>query len=123
MKTVSQRIDPLTHNLVADRVEASLEPGRLMAIIEDQTHKILARTLNQVLESELSEALGREPFERGSVGRYRNGSKPLSLPGFFGRLSLRKPVLCGAAAQELNAAFGTSYVRPWKSPKPISRPA
>jgi transposase-like protein len=31
----------------------------------------------------------------------------LSLPGFFGRLSLRKPVLRGAAAQELNAAFGT----------------
>jgi transposase-like protein len=78
-----------------------------MAILEDQTHKILARTLNQVLENELSEALGREPFERGSGGRYRNGSKPLSLPGFFGRLSLRKPVLRGAAAQELNAAFGT----------------
>jgi transposase-like protein len=67
-----------------------------MPIIEDQTHQILARTLNQALENELSEALGREPFERGSGGRYRNGSKPLSLPDFFGRLSLRKPVLCGA---------------------------
>jgi hypothetical protein len=29
-----------------------------MAILEDQTHKILARTLNQALENELSEALG-----------------------------------------------------------------
>jgi hypothetical protein len=58
MKTVSKRIDPWTHKLVADRVEASLEPGRLMAILEDQTHKILARTLNQALENELSEALG-----------------------------------------------------------------
>jgi transposase-like protein len=123
MKTVSQRIDPWTHKLVADRVEASLEPGRLMPIIEDQTHKILARTLNQALENELSEALGREPFERGSGGRYRNGSKPLSLPGSFGRLSLRRAgrELVGllakrswlrgtstrATAQELNAAFGT----------------
>jgi hypothetical protein len=30
----------------------------------------------------------------------------LSLPRFFGRLSLRKPVFRGATAQELNAAFG-----------------
>jgi transposase-like protein len=77
-----------------------------MVILEDQTHKILARTLNQALENELSEALGHDPFERGSGGRYCNGSKPLSLPRFFGRLSLRKPVLRGATAQELNAAFG-----------------
>jgi len=64
-----------------------------MALIEDQTHKIMAKALNGALEDELSEALGREPHERCTDGRLRNGSKAVSVPGFFGRLWLRKPVL------------------------------
>lgn len=99
MRTVAQNIERVTHDLIAAKVEAALEPGRVMAIIEDRAHKILAQTLNQALEEELSKAIGREPFQRGSEGRYRNGYKPTVVPGFFGRMLLHRPVLRGATPE------------------------
>jgi transposase-like protein len=93
MKSVSQNLSRVTHQIIAKRIEGLLQPGDVMALIEDQTHKILAKALNQALEEELSAALGREPHERASDGRLRNGTRAVSVPGFFGRLWLRKPVL------------------------------
>lgn len=93
MKSVSQNLSRVTHQIIAKRIEGLLQPGDVLALIEDQTHKILAKALNTALEDELSAALGREPHERGTDGRLRNGSKAVSVPGFFGRLWLRKPVL------------------------------
>jgi transposase-like protein len=86
----------MTHQLVARRVEAVLQPGDVLALIEDQTHKLIAEALNERFERELADDLGREPHERGAEGRYRNGSKPVSIPSRFGWLSLRRPVLRGA---------------------------
>jgi transposase-like protein len=96
MKSVSQNLSRVTHQIIAKRIEGLLQPGDVLALIEDQTHKILAKALNQALEDELSAALGREPHERGTDGRLRNGAKAVSVPGFFGRLWLRKPVLRSA---------------------------
>ena len=96
MKSVSQNLSRVTHKIITKRVEGLLQPGDVLALIEDQTHKILAKALNQSLEDELSEALGREPHERGTDGRLRNGAKAVSVPAFLGRLWLRKPVLRSA---------------------------
>jgi hypothetical protein len=63
MKSVSQNLSRVTHQIIAKRIEGLLQPGDVLALIEDQTHKILAKALNQALEDELSEALEREPHE------------------------------------------------------------
>jgi len=96
MKSVSQNLDRLTYDLVSNRVESALDPGRVLAIIEDTTHKIVGRALNQALEKEISDALGRDVHERGADGQYRNGSRKVSFPWLLGRLTLHKPVLRGA---------------------------
>jgi putative transposase len=99
MKSVSQNLSRVTHQIIAKRIENLLQPGDVLALIEDQTHKILAKALNTALEDELSTALGREPHQHGADGRLRNGAKMVSVPGFFGRLWLRKPVLRSATPE------------------------
>jgi transposase-like protein len=96
MKSVAQNLDRLTYDLVSDRVEAALDSGRVLAIIEDTTHKIVGRALNHALEKEISDALGREAHERGAEGQYRNGTRKVSFPWLMGRLTLHKPVLRSA---------------------------
>jgi hypothetical protein len=39
----------MTHQLVARRVEAVLQPGDVLALIEDQAHKLIAQALNERL--------------------------------------------------------------------------
>src|SRR4051812_18725808 len=93
MKSVSQNLTRLTHQIISRRISTLLQPGDVLALVEDQTHKIVAKALDQALQDELSEALGREPHERGEERRYRNGYKDVRVLGQTGWLQLKKPVL------------------------------
>lgn len=95
MKSVSQNLTRLTHKIVARRVEDTLQPGNILALIEDQTNKIVSKAINDAFQQELSEALGRDFHERGEDPQYRNGYKKVRVLGQRGWLSLRKPVLRG----------------------------
>jgi len=96
MKSVSQNLSRLTRQIVARRVESVLQPGEVLAAIEDCTHKIVANALDQALQDELSGQLGRAPYERASQPQYRNGFKLSRVLGITGWLTLHRPVLRGA---------------------------
>ena len=75
------------------RVRQLIQPGTLKEVLGQEINAILAEALNSQLEAERDEALGRLPYERLEDSPKRNGFKLVSMPGFFGRLTLRKPVL------------------------------
>jgi transposase-like protein len=71
-----------------------LQPGNVLALIEDETHAVVAAALNLALEREQSEALGRPRYGRNSQGLYRNGFREAFVPGILGGfLKLRRPAL------------------------------
>jgi putative transposase len=53
--------------------------------------------LQEALESEQRDALGRERYERGSGGRYRNGYRPGQVEGAEGRIKVEVPQVRGVA--------------------------
>ena len=53
--------------------------------------------LQEALEGEQRDALGRERYERGSEGRYRNGYRPGSVEGAEGRIKVEVPQVRGIA--------------------------
>jgi len=53
--------------------------------------------LQEALESEQRDALGRERYQRGSEGRYRNGYRPGDVEGAEGRIKVEVPQVRGIA--------------------------
>jgi len=53
--------------------------------------------LQEALESEQRDALGRERYQRGSEGRYRNGYRPGCVEGAEGRIKVEVPQVRGIA--------------------------
>jgi transposase-like protein len=53
--------------------------------------------LQEALESEQRDALGRERYQRGSGGRYRNGYRPGQVEGAEGRIRVEVPQVRGIA--------------------------
>jgi len=53
--------------------------------------------LQEALESEQRDALGRERYQRGSEGRYRNGYRPGHVEGAEGRIKVEVPQVRGIA--------------------------
>jgi transposase-like protein len=53
--------------------------------------------LQEALESEQRDALGRERYQRGSEGRYRNGYRPGYVEGAEGRVKVEVPQVRGIA--------------------------
>ena len=53
--------------------------------------------LQEALEGEQRDALGRERYQRGSEGRYRNGYRPGSVEGAEGRIKVEVPQVRGIA--------------------------
>ena len=53
--------------------------------------------LQEALESEQRDALGRERYQRGSEGRYRNGYRPGHIEGAEGRIRVEVPQVRGIA--------------------------
>jgi len=53
--------------------------------------------LQEALESEQRDVLGRERYERGSAGRYRNGYRPGGVEGAEGRVKVEVPQVRGIA--------------------------
>jgi len=93
MLTVNQLIERSAHRQVRNRVRTALQPGTLNAIVASEVSSLIAAALNEQLVAERDEALGREPWERIAGVAQRHGFKRVSLPGFWGRLRLQRPVI------------------------------
>jgi len=71
----------------------SLQPGTINAVIAAEVGSVIAEALSAQLIVERDEALGRQDYERVTGSPSRNGFKLVDLPGLFGRMILRRPVL------------------------------
>jgi putative transposase len=93
MLAASQLIERVAHRQLRHRVRTSLQPGTLNAIVAQEVSTIIMESLNEQLIAERDEALAREPYERVAGSPKRNGFKLVSLPGLWGRMTLRRPVV------------------------------
>jgi len=93
MLTTGQLIERVAHRQLRQRVRTSLQPGTLNAIVAQEVSMVLMESLNAQLVAERDEALARAPYERVEGSPKRNGFKIVSLPGLWGLMTLRRPVL------------------------------
>lgn len=93
MLTVNQLIERAAHRQLRNRVRMSLQPGTLNAVVSSEISAVIAESLSAQLVVERDQALARAPYERVEGSPARNGFKAVSLPGLWGRMTLRRPVL------------------------------
>ena len=93
MLTVNQLIERSANRQVRKRIRMSLQPGTINAVIAAEVGSVIAEALNNQLADERDQALGRSRYERAEGSPARNGFKCVSLPGFWGRMILRRPVV------------------------------
>src|SRR5690349_12660375 len=75
--------------------------------IEAELRNRIRRFLEEMIEHEVTGALGRGHYERGAAVGYRNGTRPRRLLGSFGPVELAVP------RARLSAIDGAS--REWRS--------
>lgn len=93
MKSLSQKMELVGRDMIRSSIRGCLEPGRLLGFLESEVQAVLSEALNSLLEREAQEELGRQPYERRWGAVSRNGYKPIRVPGLFGSLTLRRPVV------------------------------
>jgi transposase-like protein len=93
MLTAGQLIERVAHRQLRQRVRMTLQPGTLNAVIGHEISTIIVESLNAQLVVERDEALARVPYERVEGSTKRNGFKPVALPGLWGLMTLRRPVV------------------------------
>lgn len=93
MLTANQIIERVAHRQLRQKVRMSLQPGTLNAIVAQEVSTVLIEALNDQLVAERDEVLGRASHERVEGSPKRNGFKAVSLPGLWGRMTLKRPVL------------------------------
>lgn len=93
MLTANQIIERVAHRQLRQKVRMSLQPGTLNAIVAQEVSTVLIEALNDQLAAERDEVLGRASHERVEGSPKRNGFKAVSLPGLWGRMTLKRPVL------------------------------
>jgi putative transposase len=93
MLSINQLIERTAHRQLRQRVRMSLQPGTLTAIVAQEISTVITNALNDQLVEERNQALGRKPYERREGSPSCNGFKSLSLPGLWGCLNLKRPVI------------------------------
>lgn len=93
MLTANQLIERVAHRQLRHRVRMSLQPGTLNAVVASEISAVICESLNAQLIVERDEALARAPYERVEGSPQRNGFKRVSMPGLWGSMTLRRPVL------------------------------
>jgi putative transposase len=93
VKSLSQKLELVGRDMVREKIRGALQPGNIQGLLETEVQLVLTEAINQMLSQEQADALGRGRYERLPGSAYRNGFKRVGIPGFFGRLWLRQPVL------------------------------
>lgn len=93
MKSLAQVLEQQVHQAVRKKVRSSTQPGVVLNIIESEVSTFLSDIINQKLRQEQEQLLQRQPYERTTDRRYRNGFKTIRIKGMVKSLFVRKPVL------------------------------
>jgi transposase-like protein len=91
--STNENIERLAYRQLRSRVRSTLQQGTINYIVGQEISSMIAEALNTQLAAERDNALGRLPYERAAGSAKRNGFKLLKLPGLWGRLTLRRPVV------------------------------
>ena len=93
MLATSQLIAQDVRRQLKNRIREAAQPGAVRAMIEQEINSIIVAAFNSQLVAERDELLGREPYERQLGSLPRNGFKQTRIPGLWGALTLRRPVV------------------------------
>ena len=93
MNSLAQNIQQLANKTIRNQIREIIQPGNLQQVFKQEVNAIISQALNQQLQVERDTLLEREPYQRKSGAVSRNGYKRSKIPGIFGLLSLRKPVV------------------------------
>lgn len=93
MQSLAQLIQKTTNQMIRNKVQDSIEPGTIVNIVQQEINSIITDAFNQQLVHERDKYLKRLPYQRQSDSAYRNGYKPVKIPGLFGLMQLQKPVV------------------------------
>ena len=88
----TELIERLAHRQLRAKVKSAIQSGTISYIVSQEINAMISEALNAQLAAERDAVLGSQPYERGGATK-RNGYKLKSLPGFWGRLTLRRPVV------------------------------
>jgi putative transposase len=97
MLTNNQIIEKIVNSQVRKRVKAVIQPEALQNILMQEINSAIATAFNERLESERDLVLEREQYQRVPGSAKRNGFKPFTIAGLFGRIALRRPVVRSGA--------------------------
>jgi transposase-like protein len=92
MLTNSQIIEKIVNSQVRQRVKSAIQPEKLQNILMQEMNSAIAIAFNERLESERDIALERDQYQRVAGSVKRNGFKPFTIAGLFGRITLQRPV-------------------------------
>ncbi len=93
MLTTTEIIEKIAYSQLRKRVRTSVQAGTISNIVGQEISCIIADALNSQLAAERDMAIGRLPYERVAGSVKRNGYKLFTLPGLWGRLTLRRPAV------------------------------
>ena len=93
MKNIHLALQALAREKTQAMVKSAVGSRQIGQWVGEALNQQLSEAFNTQLEKERDEFLGSQPYERQEKPRYRNGFKQIFVPGFLGRLELRKPVL------------------------------
>lgn len=93
MLTTTEIIEKIAYSQLRKRVRTSLQSGTINNIVAQEISCTIADALNSQLAAERDNAIGRLPYERVSGSAKSNGYKRFTLPGLWGRLTLRRPAV------------------------------
>lgn len=97
MLTNNQIIEKIVNSQVRKRVKAVIQPEALQNILMQEINSAIATAFNSRLESERDLVLERDQYQRVDGSVKRNGFKPFTIAGLFGRIALRRPVVRSGA--------------------------
>ena len=93
MKNIHLALQALAREKTETMVRSAVGTRQIGQWVSETLNQQVSEALNTQLEKERDEELGRQPYERQEESRYRNGFKRVWVPGFLGRMELRKPVV------------------------------
>ena len=112
---MSVRVSPIDR--IHDEIDAVFASGEPLEEVIEQIGRLGARLLlQQAMEAEVDEFLGRARYQRaGKAGEaragMRNGHSPVTVKTTGGPVMLARPKLRGTAERFCSALFGTTVVR------------
>ncbi len=93
MKSLSQVLEQQVNQTARRKIRQVVQPGALWNLLQSEMSAVISDIVQERLCQEQDQLLGRQPYERSTDSRRRNGFKRVRLAGLLRGLWVKKPVL------------------------------